>query len=222
LIEEERRQLGAIKLGEKKVWFVFAITALAWIIRGPINDLFLCDLSNSAIAITGGLSLFLIPNEKSFVLNWKDTEKLPWGILILFGGGLSLAKTLELVGVVQMIGDSFTIYGGGWSLLALIFMGSVISLCLTEVMSNVALVSVFVPVIAGVATSLGYSPIVLTAPVTLAASCAFLLPISTPPNAVVFASGHIKVKDMMKAGLVLNVLAILLVTVWCYLFYSGL
>jgi sodium-dependent dicarboxylate transporter 2/3/5 len=158
------------------------------------------------------VALFVIPTnwEKGeFLLSWRDTEKLPWGILLLFGGGISLAGALKEVGLIDLIGDQFTGLDvtGFWVVLGL----TAVSLFLTEVMSNVALVTVFLPVVGAVAVGLDLDPVLFCIPVTLAASCAFMLPMSTPPNAIVFASGKLQVFDMVRAGLWLNLLAITLI-----------
>ena len=143
-------------------------------------------------------------------MTWPDMYRLPWDIVLLFGGGLSLAAALKRVGIMQAIGDQFG-HMGGVTFLSLALL-TLVALMLTEVMSNVALVSVFVPVISAVALGLKISPLLLCVPVTLAASCAFMLPMSTPPNAIVFASGELKIRQMVKAGLVLNVVSVLWIT----------
>ncbi|HEY8513620.1 MAG TPA: SLC13 family permease, partial [Cyclobacteriaceae bacterium] len=168
-------------------------------------------LDDTLIAMIGGLLMFTLPTnfrKGEFLLTWEDMKKLPWGILILFGGGLCLAKSLEDSGLIQLIGDGVTSWGqiDLW-VLTLVLAG--IALFLTELMSNVALTTIFVPVVFGIADGLGYDPTVLAVPVTLATSCAFCLPISTPPNAILFASGHIRLVDMLSAGIVLNIVSLI-------------
>ena len=144
-------------------------------------------------------------------------KRLPWDIVLLFGGGLSLAQALKQVGLIQAIGDQFSnLSTVTWLSLGVL---TLIALMLTEVMSNVALVSVFVPVVSAVALGLGLSPLALCAPVTLAASCAFMLPMSTPPNAIVFASGHVQISHMVKAGVFLNIISVLWITTLTRWFY---
>ena len=164
------------------------------------------------IAIFATLALFLIPSnwhKGDFLLSWSDTSRLPWGILLLFGGGLSLADALKAVGLIDLIGDQFTGLDAAsfWVIIGL----TTVSLFLTEVMSNVALVTVFLPVVGAVAVGMGLDPVLLCIPVTLAASCAFMLPMSTPPNAIVFASGKLQIADMARAGIWLNLVAIILI-----------
>ncbi|PSR12056.1 MAG: anion transporter [Bacteroidetes bacterium] len=217
LIEEELQQLGPITFSEQRTLVVFALTALAWIFRSPLNGLLgltgeAIQLSDEMIAIFATVALFLLPSnwqQGDFLLSWSDTSRLPWGILLLFGGGLSLADALKAVGLIDLIGNQFTGLDttGFWVIIGL----TTVSLFLTEVMSNVALVTVFLPVVGAVAVGMGLDPILLCIPVTLAASCAFMLPMSTPPNAIVFASGKLQITDMARAGIWLNLVAIILI-----------
>ena len=156
--------------------------------------------------------MFLMPIDKkasSFLLNWDDMKNMQWGILLLFGGGMALAEGMEKSGLVEKIGIFFSAHQ--ISGIMLIFSLTFISMALTELMSNVALVTIFVPVVFGIAEGAGLNPIYLALPVTFAASCAFMMPISTPPNAILFASGYIRMKDMVKTGLVLNLFALVII-----------
>lgn len=214
IIQQELSELGRMDKAERRTLVVFVGTALAWIFRSQLNALLPIDTGDEEIAILATIILFLVPvdfKRYTFLLEWKDTEKLPWGILLLFGGGLSLAAALKEVGLIDLIGAQFVgaNISGFWLILGL----SAVSLFLTEIMSNVALVTVFLPVVGGVATGLDIMPLYVCVPVTLAASCAFMLPMSTPPNAIVFASGHLRISDMAKAGIVLNLITIVLVAV---------
>jgi sodium-dependent dicarboxylate transporter 2/3/5 len=148
-------------------------------------------------------------------LEWKDTEKLPWGILLLFGGGLSLANGFKTTGLIEVIANQFSGFGAG-EVLLLILALTFVALFLTELMSNLALVNVFVPMVAALSVGGGQSPLLFAVPVTIAASCAFMFPMSTPPNAIVFASGYIRIPQMAKAGIFLNLAAVGLVTLFCY------
>lgn len=213
LIQQELKKLGKISKPEVLTLIVFGTTALLWIFRSYLQKIFPgLILNDTIIAMMGTVILFICPinfQKGEFVLQWQDTRKLPWGILLLFGGGLSLANALAEVGLISLIGKSVASNVG----LGFLMIGSVliaISLFLTEVMSNVALVVIIVPVIAGISIGLGQNPLWICIPATMATSCAFMLPMSTPPNAIVFASGHIKVAQMFKAGVMLNILAILL------------
>jgi solute carrier family 13 (sodium-dependent dicarboxylate transporter), member 2/3/5 len=216
LIQSELAQLGKMTKGERYTLVIFSGTALLWILSGFINQAIpWLKLSDEAIALIGATMLFLIPldlGKSEQILDWRDTQRLPWGILLLFGGGLSLADALAKTGMIGLIGEQFDGMGSmGW----LLILGlTAVSLYLTEVMSNVALVNIFLPVVSGVAIGAGINPIVMLVPVTLAASCAFMLPMSTPPNAIVFASGQITIQQMVKVGFWLNILAILIIALF--------
>lgn len=216
IIEDQLKSLGRMSGAEKKVAIIFILTALTWILRGSINNVLNSDLLNdSIIAMAGGILMFITPNHLGrgeFLLEWEYTRKLPWGILLLFGGGLTLAKAMEKSNIVQTIGDS--IAGSGEINSILLIAGlTAFMLFMTEVMSNVALVVIFVPVVIGISQSLEINPMYLTVPVTLAASYAFMMPISTPPNAIVFSSGMIRMKDMIRAGILLNIIAIIVLVI---------
>jgi sodium-dependent dicarboxylate transporter 2/3/5 len=142
---------------------------------------------------------------------------MSWGILLLFGGGISLANQLEKAGLIGQLGDWIARYAGS-NLFLLIFMIAFISIFLSEVMSNVAQVIVFAPVVAGMADALHLNPVLLGMPMVLAASCASMLPMGTPPNAIVFASGHLKLNDMIKTGFIMNMVCVVLITLFCYFF----
>lgn len=213
VIENQLKELGKMTLAEKRVALIFLITASTWIMRGTINNMLDTNLLNdSVIAIAGGVLMFITPvnlRKAEFLLEWNYTSKLPWGILLLFGGGLTLAKAMEKANIVQVVGES--IAGDGNINTILLIAGlTAFMLFMTELMSNIALTVIFVPVVIGISQSLGINPIYLTLPVTLSASYAFMMPISTPPNAIVFSSGMIRIKDMMRAGIFLNIIAIIL------------
>lgn len=218
LIQQEVDELGDISPGEKRTLIIFVTTALLWVLRANINSWIPgLELTDEGIAMIATVALFVTPlhfGEGRFVLDWHDTQKLPWGILLLFGGGLSLAAALADTGIIDMVGNQFS---GLQNANLLIILGlSTVSLFLTEVMSNVALVTIFLPVVGGIAQGAGIDPLEVCIPVTLAASCAFMLPMSTPPNAIVFASGHLTIPQMVRAGLILNLTTILLITFVVY------
>ncbi len=219
VISDELRKLGTISIEEKRVLTIFAITVFLWITRTLINHVFpSLKLSDTIISLVGAISLFTIPlsfQKESFVLHWNDTSKLPWGILILFGGGLALAKGMASSGLVAMITEA--IRGGGFSPLIVVCLLIILMLFMTELMSNVALVAVLAPVVAGIAIGLNIPLLNVLIPVTMASSCAFMLPMATPPNAIVFASGYVKVNQMARAGVLLNFLAVGLLIIY-YLF----
>jgi sodium-dependent dicarboxylate transporter 2/3/5 len=210
VIDEEIEKLGKISKEEKRVLIIFAMTIFLWITRTIINNIFpSLKLSDTIISLLGAVSLFAIPmsfKKGNFILQWKDTEKLAWGILILFGGGLSLAKGMASSGLVALITD--TIAAGNFPVLLTVSLLIVLMLFMTELMSNVALVAVLAPVVVGIAVGLNIPILNLLIPVTMASSCAFMLPMATPPNAIVFASGYVKVNQMVRAGIVLNLIAV--------------
>lgn len=213
VIDEQIKELGPVSKAEKLVATIFVATALAWILRGSINNWLGTNLLNdTVIAIIGGILMFITPlhlKEGKFLMEWETTQRLPWGILLLFGGGMTLARAMESVNIVQTVGDAIAGSGDTNQLLLVIGL-SAFMLFMTEVMSNIALTVIFVPVVLGIANSTGMNPILLSLPVTLAASYAFMMPISTPPNAIVFSSGMIRMKEMIRAGFLLNIIAILL------------
>ncbi|NLR93558.1 SLC13 family permease [Flammeovirga agarivorans] len=214
LIEEKYNELGPMGWEEKSVAIVFVLSAFLWTFRSLINQYAPIQLNDSSIAIFVSVLLFIIPTNQSdgtFILAWKDTEKLPWGVLVLFGGGLSMASALGNAGVIEFLGEAIsnsTSIQGVFMMLLLI----TIMLFATEVMSNTALATIFLPVVGGVAVALGHDVLTFAAPVAMAASCAFMLPMATPPNAIVFASGHITVKQMVRIGIILNIISVLLLT----------
>lgn len=221
-IEDSLKQLGPLTVPEKRVLVVFITTVICWITKDLINNAqHLVELDDTTIAMTGGLILFMIPSGKKeeekiiHLLEWKDTSKMAWGILLLFGGGIALAQSLEEAKLMQLLGNYLATYAST-NLLLMILIITTISVFLSEVMSNVAQVIVMTPVISSLAVSLHMDPLLLGIPMTLGASCASMLPMGTPPNAIVFASGHIKMKDMVKTGLVMNLISIVLITLFCY------
>jgi len=201
------------------------VTALLWIFKDLINlSQSMFKLDDNMIAIMGGLALFIFPagktelngdhNKADGLLEWSDTKDLAWGILLLFGGGIALADAMEKAGLITQLGAWLAQYAGGG--IFLVFMVTFLSIFISEVMSNVAQVIVFSPVVCSLADSMGMNPLLLGIPMTLAASCASMLPMGTPPNAIVFASGHIRLKQMIKAGLVMNLVALVLITLFSW------
>jgi len=220
-IHDEIRMLGKLSVTEKRVLLIFVTTALLWITKDLLNQLNWFRLDDNMIAIMGALALFATPsgtkkdNKPLMILEWGDTSKMAWGILLLFGGGIALANSLEKVGVMAQVGNwlaGFSNING----LALLLMVVIISIFLSEVMSNVAQVIVLSPVLASLADALHLDPLLLGIPMTLAASAAAMMPMGTPPNAIVFSSGHIKLKDMIKAGFAMNIISIILITLFCW------
>ncbi|HTF16868.1 MAG TPA: DASS family sodium-coupled anion symporter [Chryseolinea sp.] len=211
LITSRLAALGPIRREERRVLAVFALTSIFWIFQQALNTYVFGKevLNDTNVAMLGGLFMFLVPADaarRQFLLDWRDTVNVQWGILFLFGGGLALAAGLENAGIIQALGkwiSSESVYSG-WTVFALIL----VTVGLSEIMSNVALVQIFVPVVFGMADGLGVDPVLLAMPVTLSASIGFMFPIATPANAIVFSSGYIRMKDMFWAGLLLDLTSI--------------
>lgn len=218
LINTELKQLGKLSKVERRVLVVFITTALLWITKGFINKAQdVIQLNDALIALMGGVSMFLIPSGKAQtkrLLVWEDTKKMAWGILILFGGGIALANQLEQVGIIQSLGEWMATFASGG--IVLVFSVAIISIFISEVMSNVAQVIVFAPVITSLAIALKIDPIQLGIAMTLGASCASMMPMGTPPNAIVFASGQLKLKHMTTTGFVMNMVSAILITAFCW------
>lgn len=214
LIESKLSGLGMVSSAEKKVAAVFILTAICWMCR-PLIDNYLPGLSDAGIAIAAAVSLFIIPvdfGKGQFVLSWPDAEELPWGVLILFGGGLSLASAISNTGLAEWIGQGVSVVGS-WPIFLLVGLVVFLIVFLTEITSNTATTAAFLPILASVAIGLGENPLILAIPAALGASCAFMLPVATPPNAIVYGSGKITIPEMSKAGLWLNFVFIVLLTV---------
>jgi sodium-dependent dicarboxylate transporter 2/3/5 len=211
IIDSELKSLGKMSPEEKLVSFIFGLTAFMWIFKLPINGLLGKEILNdTATAIIGGILIFAVPrNFKKGIglVPWEATKRLPWGILLLFGGGLTLAKAMESTGLINVIADMVSNNKMNSILIYLILITSM--LFLTELMSNVALATMYIPVVIGIATGLKMDPLLLSIPMAMAASCAFMMPISTPPNAIVFSSGHIQIKQMLLTGIFLNIISVL-------------
>ncbi|WES30515.1 SLC13 family permease [Varunaivibrio sulfuroxidans] len=221
VIARERASLGRISGPEKSVLVLFVVTALFWITRPLINQLTsVFSLSDAGIAITAGLCLFLIParlKEGGGLLDWPTARRLPWGILILFGGGLALADAVAASGLAVWIGEALH----GLAVFPPLILGVLltsVTVFLTELTSNTATTATFLPIIASLGENLGIAPMVLALPVVIGASCAFMMPVATPPNAVVFASGHLRIWDMARAGILVNLGAILLISGYTAIF----
>ena len=217
LVAGELAALGPMSTPEKKVAAVFALTAGLWVTQ-PLLERWVSGLSDTGIAVAGALLLFLLPaggSDGGRLLDWTATSRLPWGVLLLFGGGLSLAAAINQSGLAGWIGGGVGELSS-WPLLAIVMLVALLIVFLTELTSNTATAAAFLPVLASVAGGLGRDPLLLLVPATLAASCAFMLPVATPPNAIVFGSGHISIPQMARAGVVLNLIFWVLVsaTAW--------
>ena len=208
--------LGAMSTAEWRTALVFVILVAGWILRKPIAAWTgLEGLSDSGVAMSVALIAFIVPSgtDNQGLIAWEDTKRLPWGVLILFGGGLSLAAALSFSGLTLWLGQQLEPLGAvNHAVLVLVLTALVIFL--TELTSNVATTATLLPVVAALAVELGVDPLVFVVPVTVAASCAFMLPVATPPNAIVFSSGEVRIGEMMKAGFGLNLFSIVLLSVF--------
>ncbi len=214
-LRKMKDDMGRITVPEIRIAIVFVLMASTWIFRPLLTTLpGLSALDDSGIAMAGAIALFLIPSgEKTdpLLLRWKYAAQLPWGVLILFGGGLTLAGSVSRTGLAEWLGGNLEVVGT-WPLAMVVILVATMIIFLTELTSNIATTATFLPVVAAIALESGIDPIVLTVPVTLAASCAFMLPVATPPNAIVFGSGMLTIPKMARAGIVLNVIGIVLVS----------
>lgn len=219
VIVDELASLGPMSRPEKHVACVFGAGATLWIIRPAINTLLPeLSLSDPVIALMGAFALFMVPanaRKGEFLLNWDCAKRLPWGVLILFGGGLSLASAISASGLAEWISLVMR-SGAAWPFFFIVLLVASIVVFLTEITSNTATAAVFLPLAASFTVSLVVSPFMLMVPVALAASCAFMMPVATPPNAIVFGSGAITVPHMARAGVLLNLAAIFLIMLATY------
>lgn len=224
--KERKENLHEVHQSKKKwtknqvrVIILFAAVVFLWSFRMPLTKYLDFKYTDEGVAVLGAILLFFLPGSKkgSKLLEWKDTKNLPWGILILFGGGMALAKMLEVNGVISELSSVFYSYTDS-PLYILLTVLVLIAIFGTEIMSNMALVSVFVPVVAEFALQTEFSIIQLCLPITLAASCAFMLPVGTPPNAIVFSSGRLKINQMARTGFILNLIGVLIVVLFSLIF----
>jgi sodium-dependent dicarboxylate transporter 2/3/5 len=216
IIDEERAHLGTISKAETRVAVIFVLTALLWITRPLLSDV-VPGLSDAGIAIGASLVLFVVPSgtEDRALLSWEDAEKLPWGVLLLFGGGLSLASAISETGLAKWMGQGVSSLEG-WPILLVLVCTVALIVMLTEITSNTATTAAFLPILGAVAVGLGQNPFLLAVPAALGASCAFMLPVATPPNAIVYGSDLLSIPEMSRVGLWLNVLFIIVVTGLAY------
>jgi sodium-dependent dicarboxylate transporter 2/3/5 len=216
-IKKQLQDLGPISYEEKAVFLIFLLTAFAWITRSFLLKSFIPKIDDTIIAVFFAILLFIVPSKNSAIklMSWEDAVKLPWGIVLLFGGGMALALGFETSGLAIWIGTQMTSLEA-FSLFTLLLILIASVNFLTEITSNLATTAMLLPVLVSLAAALGLHPYYLLIGATLAASCAFMLPVATPPNAVVFGSGYLKIEDMVRKGFVLNIISILLVTLFVY------
>lgn len=213
MLSQQSEDLGHMSNPEKRVAAVFALVAVAWITRPLLQDVTGLTLSDGGIAIMGALLLFVVParwRQRQFLLDWDSAKNLPWGVLLLVGGGLSLGTAIESSGLAAVVANGLAMFGN-WPTWAMILIVVVIVMLMSHVTSNSATAAAILPLTAALTVSLDASPLLLAIPVAMAASCAFMLPVATPPNAVVFGSGKVSVMDMLRAGAVMSVIAVVMI-----------
>jgi len=221
LIHTELRKMGTMSAGERWTALVFAVTALAWIFCKQIGAIFPDPkmVTDAAIGMTGALLLFLIPvdmKRNTFVMDWHWASKMPWGVLILFGGGLSMADGFKETKLADWIGNQVGLLDQA-PILILIIAVTTLIIFLTELTSNTATAAMVMPILSAVAIGLSQNPLLLVIPAAVAASCAFMLPVATPPNAIVFGSGYVTIPQMVRSGFGLNIIGIVLTVALTYL-----
>lgn len=222
IVNSELESMGSISTPEKRTAIAFALIAFAWVTRPALQLLpGLAELSDTTIAIIGAILLFLIPSgdkqkTDSKLLNWETATNIPWGVLLLFGGGLSLAAMISSSGLAAWLGTALSVLTN-FHIFILILSIVTLVIFLTELTSNTATTATLLPILGGIATAAYIEPMLLIAPMALSASCAFMLPVATAPNAIVFGSGKVSIPQMAKAGVCLNLLVITLITPMSYL-----
>ncbi|MGC6502750.1 MAG: SLC13 family permease [Flavobacteriaceae bacterium] len=217
-VKRFKEALGPMRYEEKVVALIFGLTAFCWISRSYLLQPIFPALDDTIIAIGFGVLLFLIPDQRmeSTVLKWEEAVRMPWGIILLFGGGMALAKAFDISGLALWIGTQMNAIQG-LPLFLIVFVIIAAVNFLTEITSNLATTAMLLPILAPIALQLDVHPYVLMVGAACAASCAFMLPVATPPNAVVFGSGYLQIKDMVRAGIVMNLVSIALLVAMVYL-----
>ena len=211
-------EMGALTKDEIRISIIFGLAVFAWVFRTLLNNIeFLSGLTDAGIAIIAAILLFMTPSasKKGDLLKWEKSKELPWGLLLLFGGGLSLAAQISSTGLGMWIGQSLMVLSTVPPIVLILAVATLI-IFLTEITSNVTTTTTFLPVFGALAVAIGILPVSLTVPVCLAASCAFMLPVATPPNAIVYGSNKFTIATMMRAGIALNIIGIIVVTMFAY------
>ena len=214
-LHELREELGEMSSAERRVATIFALLILSWMFRRPVSEwLGISGVSDAGIVMTAAIVLFILPSgdvTQPRLMTWEDVTRLPWGVLILFGGGLSLAAAVSGSGLALWLGEQLAPLNA-WGTAVLVVASVALVIFLTELTSNLATTATLLPVMGAIAVQAGVPPIVLTVPITIAASCAFMLPVATPPNAIVFSTGAISIPQMVRAGVFLNLIGIVIVS----------
>ena len=225
VIVHDLNDLGPLKMGEKWTLLIFISVALAWVFRTPkeIGSLvipgittYIPGVTDATIAICGALILFMLPVDAEqgiYTLDWESAKGIPWGILILFGGGICLSEGIIASGLAELIANSFTLLAV-LPLFVIILLLSLFITFLNEVVSNTAMASIMVPLMAITSISMGINPMMLMVPAALASSLGFMLPVGTPPNAIAYGTGYISTKEMARAGFALNIIGCVMITIF--------
>ena len=217
-IEDQYKKLGPFSSKEKITMIILLLTIFLWLSKKFINSSLSINLTDSSIALFGSLLFFIIPYERyNFVLNKSWFKEIPWNILILFGGGLSLASSINSSGLANLISESLFVFSELEIYLIIILMALLISF-MTEITSNTATTLLFLPIVASFASKFNYDLILLCLPIIISASCAFMMPIATPPNAIIFSTNQIKITFMVRIGFVMNCTAVILSSIWIFYF----
>lgn len=218
-IKRQLSGLGKMSYEEKIVLSVFILTGFAWISRSFFLNIFIPNLDDSIIALIAGVCLFLFnsssPDDTEKIMHWEDAVKLPWGILLLFGSGLAIAAGFQASGLATFIAEKM-VHLNGYSIFIILLVVITAVNFLTEITSNLATIAMLLPILAPTAVVLDIHPFLLMAGATFAASCAFMMPVATPPNAVVFGSNYLKISDMVRVGIVMNVISIIIIMIMVY------
>lgn len=212
------RKMGKLNISEKRMSLVFVLVVLLWVTRPLlVKATGYTHLSDTAFAVIGAITLFLVPSGKGgFLMNWDYAKNLPWDVLLIYGGGMAIASAMTGSGLSEWLG-SHLVYFSQWHIIFLISAITVLVIFLTELTNNSATVATFLPVLGAIALSTtDNNPLFLAAPAVIAASCAFMLPVATPPNAVVYGTGQVTLPQMARAGVVLNMFAILVIPIVAY------
>ncbi len=220
LLKTERSALGAMSTAEKRVATIFILTALAWTLRPLIKDILPegVNLSDAGIAMIAALALFIAPEDRRYhgsLLDWASTRDLPWNVMVLIGGGLSLGSMVQGSGLAGWVGDMLANLDA-LPLVAIATLGAFMAMMISHVTSNTATASTIVPLSVSIAATIGAPPLMLAIPVAMACSCAFMMPVATPPNAIVYGSNMITVGQMAKAGAVIGAVALVVITVMTF------
>ncbi|MEZ4944612.1 MAG: SLC13 family permease [Cyclobacteriaceae bacterium] len=216
IISNELVKLGKMKYEEKWILTVFCFVAFAWIFRQLLIQPFFPEVNDTTIAIAGALVLFVVPSKgvaREMIMDWNYAKRLPWAVILLFGGAFALAGSFMETGLTHWIGNKLSLLKGVEPWIIILIVVAVVNY-LTELTQNMATCTLMLPILAGLSEAIGVHPFSLMVPMTIASSCAFMLPVATAPNAIVFGSGKLEIKDMVRAGFLLNIFSIILITLF--------